>query len=49
MFDGQNPFDQPAENDLRTYNKFEKLLQVKGTITQMVVCWTRITSKIIIR
>ena len=35
---GQNFFDQPVKNNLRTYDKFEKLQLVKEMITQLVVC-----------
>ena len=49
MTDVQNLFDQPGRNKLRTYDVFEKLQQIKELITQLVVCWTRIISKAIIR
>ena len=39
MIDGKNLFDQPINNDLKTYeNIFKKLLLVKEMITQLVVC-----------
>ena len=38
MIDGKNLFDQPINNDLKTYeNIFKKLLLVKEMITQLVV------------
>ena len=39
MIDGKNLFDQPINNDLKTYeNIFKKLLLVKEMITQLVAC-----------
>ena len=49
MIDGQNFFDQPVRNNFITYDSIRKLQQVKKMITQLVVCWTIIISKTIIR
>ena len=38
MIDGKNSFDQPIKYNKVTYKTLEKLLQVKETITQPVVC-----------
>ena len=38
MITGENFFDQPIKNNKVTYEKLEKLLQVKEMITQLVVC-----------
>ena len=40
---------QSINNDLITYEKFEKSQQVKEMIIQLVVCWTITISKNIIR
>ena len=49
MNDGQNVSDQPVRNNLCIYMLvFEKLQQIKGMITQLVVCCTIIISKTII-
>ena len=49
MNDGQNVSDQPVRNNLCIYMLVsEKLQQVKGMITQLVVCCTKIISKTII-
>ena len=45
MTEGQNFFDHPVRNNLIIYVSFEKLKQAKEMITQLVVCWTIITSK----
>ena len=43
-------FDQPVKNDMRTYDNIRKIVtQVNEMITQLVVCWTIIISKTIIR
>ena len=47
--DGQNFFDQPIRNDLKTLIIFEKFERVKVMVTQLVVCWTIFISKTIIR
>ena len=47
--DGKNVFNQPVKNNLTTYDSIEKLQQVKEMITQLVVCWTIIISKAIIK
>ena len=47
--DGQNFFDQPIRNDLKTLIIFEKFERVKVMVTQLVVCWTMFISKTIIR
>ena len=53
MIDGGNFFDQPIRNNLIIFENnltiFEKLQQVKEMIMQLVVCWTIIISKNIIR
>ena len=36
--DGKNFFDQPINNDTKTWETLEKLLLVKEMITQLVVC-----------
>ena len=48
MINGQKCFDQPVRNDLITTSQ-EKLQQVKEMIIQLVVCWTTIISKNIVR
>ena len=45
MIEGQNLFDQPV----RHMTVFEKLKQVKEVIIQLVIFWTIISSKTIIR
>ena len=35
MIDGRTLFDQTIKNDLRIYDKFKKLKQVKVMITQL--------------
>ena len=35
MIDGRTFFDQTIKNDLRIYDKFKKLKQVKVMITQL--------------
>ena len=47
MIDGENVFDQPIINSLKTYDNIRK--QVKKMLTQLVVCWTMIISINIIR
>ena len=47
MIDGENFFDQPIRNNLKTYDNIRK--QVKKMLTQLVVCWTMIISINIIR
>ena len=49
MIEGQNFFDQSVKNNLKTYYTPEKLLYVKGMITQLPADWTIIISKTIIR
>ena len=49
MIDGQNFFDQPVRNDLITYGSIRKIATAQGDITQLVVCWTIIISKTVIR
>ena len=49
MIDEQNIFDQSVRKNLITYDSIKKLQQVKEMITQLVVCWTIIISKTIIR
>ena len=49
MIDGQNIFDQAVRNNLITHDSIKKLQQIKEMITQQVICWTIIISKIIIR
>ena len=50
MIDGQNIFDQTVKNDLRTYDNIQKIAIGQGDdYTIMVVCWTIIISKIIIK
>ena len=49
MIDGQNFFDHPVRNNLITYGSVRKIIKVKEMITQLVVCWTIIISKTIIR
>ena len=49
MTDGQNFFDQLVRNKLRTYDSTQKLATGQGLITQLVVFWTIIISKNIIR
>ena len=49
MINGQNFFDQSVRNYLITYDGIQKLQQVKGIITQLVVCWIIINSKTILR
>ena len=49
IVDGKNVFNQPVKNNLTTYDSIKKLQQVKEMITQLVVCWTIIISKTIIK
>ena len=49
MINGQNFFDQSVRNYLITYDGIQKLQQVKGITTQLVVCWIIIISKTILR
>ena len=37
MIDGQNVFDQPVKNDLKTYVNNQKIANVKEIIIQLVV------------
>ena len=37
IIDGKNFFDQPVKSDMRTYDNIQKLQQVKGMITLLVV------------
>ena len=46
MIHGQNFFDQPVKNDLITCDNTQKL-KVKKMITELVVCFTIIISKIL--
>ena len=48
MIDGQNFFDQPVENDLRTYDNILKIGQ-RDNYTLLVVCWIIIILKTIIK
>ena len=38
MIDGKDFFDQPIDDDTKTYENIKKLRQVKEMITQLVVC-----------
>ena len=49
MINGQNFFDQSLRNNLITYDGIQKFQQVKGIITQLVVCWIIIISKTILK
>ena len=49
MIDEQNFFDQPTRNDLTTYDNIQKMQQVKEMIMHVIVCWTVIILKTIIR
>ena len=49
IVNGKNVFNQPVKNNLTTYDSIKKLQQVKEMITQLVVCWTIIISKTIIK
>ena len=46
MTDGQNVFDQTVRDKLITYDGIKKMQQVNETITQLVVCFTLIISKL---
>ena len=37
MIDGQNVFDQPVTNNLRTYDNIQKIATGLGDVTQLVV------------
>ena len=48
MIDGQNVFDQSVKSDLKTYDNIKKKLRlVKEMITQVIVCYIILVSKIL--
>ena len=49
MIDGQNSFDPPFTNNLRTYNSILKIATGQGDDYTLVVCRTIIISKTIAR
>ena len=44
MIDGKNFFNQPLNNDYKTYENIKKLELVKQIITQLVICYIILTS-----
>ena len=49
MIDGKNVFDQPIDNNFKTYKSIRNMQQVNEMITQLVVCWIIPVSKKIIK
>ena len=49
MIDGKNFFDQPINNNFKTYKNIRKMQQVDEMITQLVIHWIIPISKKIIK
>ena len=49
MVDGQNFFDQPVKNDIKTCDNIQKIKIGQEYVTELVVCWTVIIPKTNIR
>ena len=49
MIDGQNMFDEPVKNNLIAYDSIHQIATGQGHDCKLVVWWTVIISKTIIR
>ena len=49
MIDGKNFFDQPINNNFKTYKNIRKMQQVDEMITQLAIHWIIPISKKIIK